>query len=183
MENNRVWCNNGENFATAGVVQILPVGTGLLVLGGNGIEVRNNDIQGNDTIGLTMVGSAFTCDAAGADCPPWSYDYNPYVQNAYVHDNYFLNNGTNADTQSDFYVIFNLLGYGTPASPTPDVMWDGYIAPPGTEDPNVCLGTDFTGTYIDLTGDACQMPANAGEYAACIVTNSTTDTAGRLCDL
>jgi hypothetical protein len=183
MENNRVWCNNGENFAETGVVQIIPVGTGLLNLGGNGVEIRNNDIQGNDTLGLAIVSSSFTCDAAGADCPPYSYDYNPYAQNIYAHDNYFLNNGTNADTESDFYLIFDLLNVGTPEAPSPDVIWDGNIAPPGTEDPGICLGTDFDGTYNDLTSNQCQMPANAPAFAICIVDNNTTSTAGRLCDL
>jgi parallel beta-helix repeat protein len=183
LENNRVYCNNGENFATTGVVQIIPVGTGLLNLGGQGVEIRNNDVQGNDTLGLAIVSSSFTCDAAGADCPPYSYDYNPYAQDIYAHDNYFLNNGTNADTESEFYLIFDLLNVGTPEAPTPDVIWDGNIAPPGTEDPGICLGTDFAGTYRDLTNNQCQMPANAAVFAACIVDNNTASTANRLCDL
>jgi len=181
MENNRVWCNNGENFATTGVVQIIPVGTGLLVLGGNGIEVRNNDIQGNDSTGLAIVSSSFTCDAAGADCPPYSYDYNAYAQNIYAHDNYFLNNGTNADVASDFGPIFSLLGFGTQENPTPEVLWDGNIVPPGTDDPGICLGTDFEGTYIDLTNNQCQGPANSAEFVACVIANNTMSTAGRLC--
>ncbi len=183
MENNRVWCNNGVNFATTGVVQIIPVGTGLLNLGGQGVEIRNNDVQGNDTIGLAIVSSSFTCDAAGADCPPYSYDYNPYAEDIYAHDNYFLNNGTNADTESAFYLIFDLLDMGTPENPTPDVIWDGNIAPPGTEDPGICLGADFDGTYIDLTNNQCQMPANAAVFAACIIANNTQSTDDRLCDL
>jgi hypothetical protein len=183
MENNRVWCNNGENFAVTGIVQIIPVGTGLLVLGGKGIEVRNNDIQGNNSLGLAIVSSSFTCDAAGEDCPPYSYDYNAYAQNIYAHDNYFLNNGTDADTEGDFGPLFSLLEMGTPENPTPDVLWDGNIAPPGTEDPGICLGTDFSGTYVDLTNNQCQMPANSGAYISCVIENRTTSTAGRLCDL
>jgi len=181
MENNRVWCNNHENFATTGAVQIIPVGTGLLILGGDGIEVRNNDVQGNDTIAVAVIGNAFTCDAAGADCPPFSYvDYNPYTVNIFAHDNYFLNNGTNADTESDFFLVFDLLNIGTEEAPTEDVLWDGYIAE-GDDDPNVCLGEDFTGTYRDITDNACQGSENLPIFAQCIATNSTTSTDGRLC--
>jgi len=182
MENNQVWCNNGENFATTGAVQIIPVGSGVLMLGGNGVELRNNDIQGNDTLAIAMVSNAFTCDAAGEDCPPYDDfpEYNPYTENLYVHDNYFLNNGTNADTESDFFLVFDLLNIGTPDSPTEDVLWDGYIRE-GNDSPNVCLGEDFAGSYRDITDNACQGSENLPVFAQCIATNSTTSTDGRLC--
>jgi parallel beta-helix repeat protein len=181
MENNQVWCNNHRNFATTGVVQIIPVGTGLLNLGGQGVEIRNNDIQGNDSIGLAIVSSSFTCDAAGADCPPYSYEYNAYAEDIYVHDNYFLGNGTNVDEQSDFYLVFQIVGAGTPENPTEDVLWDGNIRP-GNDDPGICLGADNTASYRDLTQNQCQMPESDPAFAACIGANTTTDTTGRLCD-
>ncbi len=182
MENNKVYCNNGKNFAETGVVQIIPVGTGLLNLGGQGVEIRNNDVQGNDTLGLAIVSSAFTCDAAGADCPPYSYEYNPYAEDIYAHDNYFLNNGTNAQLTGEFGIIFDLLDYGTPENPTPNVLWGGSVAPDVT-DPGICLGADYDGTYIDLTNGQCTELGNIPLYGACIFENNTTSTEGRLCDL
>lgn len=181
MENNMVYCNNGKNFAEVGVVQIIPVGSGLLCLGGQGVEIRNNDVQGNDTLGLSIVSSSFTCDAAGADCPPYSYPYDPYAENIYAHDNYFLNNGTNADVSGDFGLIFDLFNIGTPEAPVEDVIWGGNIDPTVT-DPNICLGSNFTGTYRDLSNDQCQDPVSTPAFAACLLQNSTTSTAGRLCD-
>jgi hypothetical protein len=157
------------------------VGTGLLNLGGQGVEIRNNDIQGNDSIGLAIVSSSFTCDAAGADCPPYSYEYNAYAEDIYVHDNYFLGNGTNVDEQSDFYLVFQIVGAGTPENPTEDVLWDGNIRP-GNDDPGICLGADNTASYRDLTQNQCQMPESDPAFAACIGANTTTDTTGRLCD-
>ena len=182
MEDNKVYCNNGKNFAETGVVQIIPVGTGLLNLGGQGVEIRNNDVQGNDSLGLAIVSSAFTCDAAGADCPPYSYEYNPYAEDIYAHDNYFLNNGTNAQTTGEFGIIFDLLNYGTPENPTPSVLWGGSVAPDVT-DPGICLGTDYDGTYIDLTNGQCSGLATIPAYAGCILENNTASTEGRLCDL
>ena len=182
MEDNDVYCNNGKNFAEVGVVQIIPVGSGLLSLGGQGVEIRNNDVQGNDTLGLVLVSSALTCAAAGADCPPYSYPYNPYAQDIYAHDNYFLNNGTNADTAGDFGLLFPLFGVGTPDNPTEDVLWDG-ILEEGGADPGICLGSDFDGTYRDMTDNACNDEPNTVAWAACAAMNTTTDTTGRLCDL
>jgi parallel beta-helix repeat protein len=182
MENNMVYCNNGENFAETGVVQIIPVGSGIVSLGGQGVEMRNNDIQGNDSLAAVLVSSSFTCDAAGADCPPYSYEYNAYTEMIFYHDNFVLNNGTNADTESDFGAIFALLGFGTEENPTEDVLFDGNLRMEGV-DPDVCLGTDFDGTYRDLTQNQCQNPADTGEYITCLLTNNTTDTTGRICDL
>ena len=182
MEDNKVYCNNGKNFAETGVVQIIPVGTGLLNLGGQGVEIRNNDVQGNDSLGLAIVSSAFTCDAAGADCPPYSYEYNPYAEDIYAHDNYFLNNGTNAQPTAEFGIIFDLLDIGTPENPTPSVLWGGSVAPDVT-DPGICLGADYDGTYIDLTNGQCTELGNIPLYGACIFDNNTTSTEGRLCDL
>jgi parallel beta-helix repeat protein len=182
MENNKVYCNNGKNFAETGVVQIIPVGSGLLSLGGQGVEIRNNDVQGNDTLGLALVSSSLTCDAAGADCPPYAYDYNPYAEMIYAHDNYFLNNGTNADTSGDFGLLFLLFGVGTPDAPSEDVIWDGNIRD-GVSDPEVCLGSNFTGTFRNMTNNMCADQPNSVVWAACATENSNTDTTGRLCDL
>jgi len=182
MEDNKVYCNNGKNFAETGVVQIIPVGSGVVSLGGQGVEMRNNDIQGNDTLGIALVSSAFTCDAAGADCPPYAYPYNPYAQMIFAHDNFFLNNGENAQTTGDFGIIFDLLDYGTPENPTPDVMWGG-SEDPDVADPEICLGTDYDGSYLDLTSGQCSGLGSVPEYAGCILANNTTDTDGRLCDL
>lgn len=209
MENNKVWCNNHWNFAKVGVVEIIPVGSGLLMLGGNGIEVRNNDIQGNDTGAFLIVSNRLTCAAGGADCPrnicnmasdnagedctedadcpngscgEFGYaDYNPNVENIYAHDNFYLNNGTNADQGSQFYIIFDILNVGTPDAPTPNVIWDGYIDPEGDGDPGICLGEDFSSTYTDLTNDMCNDVSSDTEFAACVATNNTDSTAGRLC--
>jgi len=181
MENNQVYCNNHWNFAKVGVVEIIPAGSGFLMLGGDGIEVRNNDIQGNDTGGMLIVSNALTCAAAGADCPPFDFaDYNPYVENVYIHDNNFVGNGTNADQTSDFFIIFDILGMGTPENPTPDITWDGFIAD-GVDDPNVCLGEDYAGTYIDLTNAMCGDVSNPPAFAACVAENNTMSTEGRLC--
>ena len=109
MEDNMVWCNNRPNFATTGVVQIIPAGTGLLCLGGDGVEIRNNDVQGNKSLGIVIVSSFFTCVAANTDCPPYGFAYNPYAVNIYAHDNHILNNGTSFDMESDFYPLFAFL--------------------------------------------------------------------------
>jgi parallel beta-helix repeat protein len=182
VEDNDIWCNNHPNFATTGVVEIIPVGSGYIGLAGDGVEVRNNDIQENDTIAVGMVSNILTCLAADRDCPPYGFAYNPYAVNQYIHDNHYFHNGTNADPDNDFYPIFLFLGIGTEDNPVEEVIWDGFIVLPDEPDPGICLGADNTASYRDLTQNQCQTPASPEEFILCVTTNSTTETTGRLCD-
>jgi hypothetical protein len=102
--------------------------------------------------------------------------------NQYIHDNHYFHNGTNADPLNDFYPIFLFLGIGTEDNPVEEVIWDGFIVLPDEPDPGICLGADNTASYRDLTQNQCQMPASAEAFILCVTTNSTTDTAGRLCE-
>ena len=46
FRDNEVFCNNRENFAQPGsVVGELPQGTGTLIFGSQGVEIRNNIIE------------------------------------------------------------------------------------------------------------------------------------------
>ena len=182
MENNQVYCNNGKNFAETGVVQIIPVGSGIVSLGGQGVEMRNNDVQGNDSFGASLVSSSFTCDAANADCPPYSYPYNAYAEQIYIHSNNIVNNGTNADFQSDFGAIFAMLGIGTEENPSEDILFDGNLRDEAV-DPEVCIGSEFAGTYRDMGQNQCRDPESTIAFGFCLQENTTTSTDGRLCDL
>ena len=181
---NKVWCNNHENFATSGIVRFIPAGSGMISLAGDGIEIRDNDIQGNDTLGIAVISNTLTCQIAEQDCPPFGFEYNPYAQNIYIHDNNFVNNGTNVDPSSDFSLLFEIFGIGTEEMPTEDVIWDGYITPPGEEDPGICLGEEVTVSYRDFTRNQCQdidVAANPIDFGLCLGTNTTTDPTGRDC--
>ena len=85
-----------------------------------------------------------------------------------------------ADQTSGFYILFDIVGMGTPENPTPNIVWDGYVAD-GVDDPNVCLGEDYDGSYIDLTSGMCGDVENEPQFAACVVEFNTTSTEGRLC--
>lgn len=200
MYDNRVWCNNTENFATSGVVQVIPPGTGALSYGGDGVDIHDNDIQNNDTVGIAIVSNFLLCQLTQfedepSDCPPYPVGYVPYAKNVYVHDNFFAGNGTNAGPP--FGDLFNLLNVGTPQNPLEDIVWFGNIEPPGTEDPGICLGANNTASYRDITSNACQAacdgidppPGNPDAAAQCDVAfgicsaeNTTTETTGRDCD-
>jgi parallel beta-helix repeat protein len=176
LHDNEVFCNNRENFAQPGsVVGELPQGTGTLIFGSQGVEIRNNIIDGNISVGVLIASNVLLCQLSGQRC---DYDqlpgYNPYPEKIYVHDNIYINNGT--DPKS----ILGDISMGTELLPLPDVIWDGFIRE-GVSDPEICLGTETPlPTYLDVTQNQCQR-MNETETLACILDNATEDPTGRDC--
>jgi parallel beta-helix repeat protein len=158
---NESYCNNRPNFAKPGsAVAGIPVGTGVLSFAGNGVEFADNVITDNLTLGIGMASNVLNCQISGGDCPEYNEGYDPYVQNNYIHDNVFTNNGT--DPQGDFGLVLKLIGVGVPGTPVPDVVWDGY-------QPRVCDGGDNAGA-------ACFANADCPD-GSCISGASTTNDA------
>jgi len=175
---NESYCNNHVNFAKTGsAVSGIPVGSGIINLAGDGVEVFGNIVTDNLTFGIGLASNILFCQLGNeGDCPPYSEGYDPYVRNYYVHDNLFTNNGT--DPQGDLGTIFTLLGL----TPVADVAWDGYKETPET-DAGICLGTDAeAAASIVVFGDACQAAANEGEFVACVAANQPTDQEPYLCE-
>ncbi|MFZ1866125.1 MAG: parallel beta-helix domain-containing protein [Polyangiales bacterium] len=180
---NDSYCNNHPNFAATGVAQIAPPGSGAIIYSGNGQELCNNNIQGNITGGFLVISNYLVCQVdPPTDCNR-PEGYIPYPINIYLHDNYYADNGTSP--QGDFAALFLALGIGTTENPVENVFWDGYIYPDAPDgDPGICLGADNTASYRDMTNNQCQ-EVTGGDLLGvimCAQDNTTTSTAGRLCD-
>lgn len=161
FRDNIVRDNNRPNFAKAGtVVSSVPTGTGMLVLCGHDIEVRNNEVTGNKSGGVLIVSyrtlellTSTTLNDPGMD---------PYVRRVYVHGNTFSENGK--DPQGGIKV----LGQAT----LENVLWDG-ILKDGETTAEICLGDTpptfrnfktadaFSGQTTDTTGHTCTLPEMA----------------------
>lgn len=128
FRDNEVRANNRANFAKAGtVVASVPSGTGILVLCGTDIEVRDNTITGNESTGVLVVSypilellTGTTLDDPGMD---------PYVRRVYVHNNTFADNG---QAPKGGLVVVN-------QAKLEDVLWDG-ILKDGETTAEICLG-------------------------------------------
>ena len=177
---NESYCNNHPNFAKAGsAVSGIPVGSGILNLAGDGVEIFGNVITDNLTLGIALASNPLFCqlsgDAGSGDCPPYSEGYDPYAKNYYIHDNLFTNNGT--DPQGDVGDLFKVLGL----TPVADVVWDGYKETPDA-DAGICLGTDGeAAASIVVLGDECQDAASTVDFIACVGSNQPTDQEAYLC--
>ena len=55
IENNVVEDNNLPNKSTEGELRMIPAGTGIMNVGGDGFTVRNNTVEGNSTFGVAIL--------------------------------------------------------------------------------------------------------------------------------
>ena len=88
VHDNLVSDNNGPNFAHAGIVGIVPPGTGILVIASDFNEFHNNTILNNESIGILLM----TYNTSVFD----NYDdenFDPYPEGNWVHDNTLEGNG------------------------------------------------------------------------------------------
>ncbi|MEM7350766.1 MAG: parallel beta-helix domain-containing protein [Acidobacteriota bacterium] len=86
---NRVIDNNHDNFADPHtLVAGVPSGTGIMILASDEVEVADNEIRGNNSFGVAVVGldSQF---GAGS-----TYDVDPVPERCWIHDNVMADNGS-----------------------------------------------------------------------------------------
>ncbi|MCB0076360.1 MAG: right-handed parallel beta-helix repeat-containing protein [Anaerolineales bacterium] len=100
--------NNHSNFAGEGEIgALVPEGTGILVLGGDDVEIYNNQITNNRSVGIAVYSTTVAFDESEVDVPP-----NP--ERVHTYGNRFENNGYDP---ADVLVEMGL--------PGADILWDG----------------------------------------------------------
>ncbi len=182
---NDIWCNNHPNYAPeGGIISFVPAGTGVIVYAGDGIDIHDNNIELNDSVGAAVISNTLLCQLTAKDCPDgYPEGYNPYPQNIFVYDNVYEGNGTNVDTSSPFGELFAGIGWGTVENPQPNVTWDGYIEPDYTGI-NVCIGSVDPPSYLDFTTNSCtETPqGDVMAFGVCALLNQSTDSTAAQCD-
>jgi parallel beta-helix repeat protein len=82
--NNHVHHNNLPNFAPKGnIVGKVPLGTGLMILATNNVEIFNNRIINNRTAGTAIISYYIT------EIPINDDSYYPFPDHIYIHDNVY----------------------------------------------------------------------------------------------
>ena len=137
--NNNVYENNTENFAPPGnMVGVTPPGTGILVLATKGVQIHDNTIRNNKTIGVGMVSYSLLEAMGGEENTggggsreelerqnELDTNYDPFVGNIKVYNNSYENTYLLPNLSNDFGKLF-LLKFGTGI---PQVAWDGLQSP------------------------------------------------------
>lgn len=166
--NNKVYENNLRNFAPAGnIVGVVPKGTGVIVLAAEDVEIYNNEIKDNKTIGVAIISyelvAAISADDAAAeeegsaqtvnDNYKQDKNYNPFPRNIFIHDNEISSSYWLPALDNDFGKLF-VYNFGFSL---PDIAWDGirapeYLAEDGTVNPEyqICIEEDSSVKTTDL---------------------------------
>lgn len=117
---NVVHNNNTRNFAPEGnIVGTVPPGTGFMIVATSNVEIYNNTVTKNKTMGAGIVN--FKVSGHTWDDP----DFNPYPKGIYIHDNEFDRGWGLPDMSTD---IGKLMMLKFPFGP-PTIVYDGFVDP------------------------------------------------------
>jgi parallel beta-helix repeat protein len=169
--NNKVISNNYRNFAPEGnVVATVPSGTGVMMMATRNIEVFDNQIIDNRTVG-TAIASYVLVEALGAEAGSQldsanakiNSDYDPYPNQIHIHDNTYANKYAIPTFKNDFGLLF----FVKFPFATPDIAMDGIF--PKDQPFEMCLRNngdirfanidaenDFAGLTTDWSAHACE---------------------------
>lgn len=168
VRNNRSYRNNIPQFAPQGaIVAVIPPGTGMLVAAADQLEVYDNEIYDNRTVGIALVNYGLADPGEAAT----NYDF--YPEGIHIYDNLFRNNGYNpalpdlsrstctggdgipaglpgpgddlaciGDNPTLLPLIIQIKNFGTSAH----IIWDG-----GEDEPNDCATVPVDRDGIPLT--------------------------------
>jgi parallel beta-helix repeat protein len=113
LVNNRVYDNNLPNPVSGGLVGALPSGGGVLVLGVDTVDIRDNEVQNNNFFGIAMVDYCIAVDGTANSCqnnPPFYTDTAPDGNR--IVDNVVTGNGSDPPPGPFEAVAGDLLGLG-----------------------------------------------------------------------
>ncbi len=160
--NNMVRENNHDNFAPEGnIVGIVPPGTGIMVLATREVDIYQNNIINNTTVGVAVVSYELVSAISKEDEDTEEHEgssqtinsnykldkkYNPYPAKITVKNNFYENNNWFATFQHDFGKLFI---YKSPFNP-PDIVFDGFIEPGKSFRDILCLDEKQKLTFINL---------------------------------
>ncbi len=161
--NNRIHHNNYPNFAPKGnIVAKVPDGTGILVLAASNVEIFENDIAGNRSIGTGVISYFVT------ENPVKDKEYDPYPSRIHIHHNRFSREPVKPTGKGRMGMMFRFkLKFG---KDVPHVLWDGITDEKATG-PVVCMhdnqentfanmdiGNNFRDVSRDVTAVTCTLP-------------------------
>lgn len=118
--NNNIHHNNFPNFAPKGnIVANVPQGTGVMILATNHVEIFNNKIISNNSIGTSII-SYFMTENKIKD-----KEYYPYPTGIYIHDNVYKRDRVRYQGKGRMGQLFRYkLRFG---KKVPHIIYDGIV--------------------------------------------------------
>lgn len=142
---NNVHHNNYPNFAPeANTVGKVPDGTGILILATNNVEVFENQIINNKTVGTGIISYFMT------ETPIKDKDYYPYSTQIYIHDNTYERQPVRTTSRRRMGKMYRFkLKFGTDV---PHIQWDG-ITDKNNPATVLCIKNNKNGSFANLDAE------------------------------
>jgi len=174
--NNLVEENNLDNFAPPGnIVGTVPAGTGIMILATSDVEIFNNRIINNKSVGTGIVSYFIT------ELPITDELYNPYTSAISIHDNIFVRDKQIPTLKHDMGKLF-FLKFGRDV---PDIVYDGmpdpqYVDTDGNVFPerNLCISNNSGAEFLNL-----EIDKNFEKWYSPFFAKLSTDVSPFSCDL
>ena len=141
---NDIISNNHINFATpigedpnGNTVTMIPPGSGIILLAAKDVEIYNNRIHQNKTVGIAIANYHVT--GFPMDAPNWS----PFTSNVYIHSNDYQRSRKIPDLSKEMgqlISVYNAHGKGKSQDIVHDGFWDKSLGASIEENPmNICI--------------------------------------------
>ncbi len=148
--NNHIHDNNFINFAPKGnIVAQVPDGTGVLLLAANNVEVTNNKIINNKSIGVGIISYFMT------EKPIKDSLYYPYPTAINIHDNEFSRENIRPTSHGRLGMMFRFkLRFG---KNVPHIIYDGIVDSKNVDaqgntfsDKKICIRNNQSQSFVNI---------------------------------
>lgn len=140
---NKIHDNNLPNFAPKGnIVAKVPDGTGILILATNNVEIFENEIINNKSIGTGIISYFMT------ENPIKDESYYPYPTSISIHDNIYERKSGRATGKGRMGQMFRFkLKFG---KDVPHILYDGIIDPKAKDESRICIKSNKNESFANL---------------------------------
>ena len=151
--NNHIHDNNFPNFAPKGnIVASVPDGTGILLLAANNVEIFENKIINNKSIGTGIISYFMT------EKPNNDKDYYPYPTAISIHDNDYQRENVRPTSKGKMGLMFRFkLKFG---KDVPHIIYDGIIDPQTLDaqgnilsDKRICVKNNKNQSFVNIDAE------------------------------
>lgn len=139
--NNHIHHNNHVNFAPKGnIVGKVPLGTGMMVMATNNVEIFNNRIINNITTGTAIVSYYIS------ENPIKDSTYYPYPTQIHIHDNIYERPNVRATMKGRMGKLYRFkLRFG---KKVPHIIYDGIVDK--SNPPQICIRNNSNMTFANM---------------------------------
>jgi len=144
--NNNIHDNNHINFAPKGnIVGKVPLGTGVMIMAANNVELFNNKIHNNITASTAVVSYYIS------ENPIKDSLYYPLPENIFIHNNDYQRPDVRATMRGRMGKLYRFkLKFG---KDVPHIVWDGIIDEKSKDKKVLCISNNTNASFANIDAE------------------------------